>query len=172
MKMLNNFSSTHNPWSTMLVMSLMLSQRSLPFGPSGLARLQSTQWSVCSALHPQVPNGNAVGDGVKSLTEVKMCYSHSALLTCVASHLVEGNEVGQVWYTCEIPCWVSMITFLSFRCLGIRSRRLFSETFPDVRWSPVAYSSSGPAAHLFLRLALWQPSPSSQVTFPGCHDFA
>lgn len=40
----------------------------MPFGPTGLAHLQAAQWSVCSTPHPQLSNGNAMGDGVKSLT--------------------------------------------------------------------------------------------------------
>jgi len=97
MKTLNSFFSTHNSWGTVLVTSLMLSQRSLPFGPSGLAHLQPTQWSVCSATHPELPNGNVIGGGVKSPTKVEMCYGHCTLLICVACCLVvEGNEVDHI----------------------------------------------------------------------------
>lgn len=37
---------------------------------------------------PQLPNENTVGDGVKSLTEVKVYYLHGSSLICRASHFV------------------------------------------------------------------------------------
>lgn len=37
---------------------------------------------------PQLPNENTVGDGVKSLTKVKVYYLYSSSLICRASHFV------------------------------------------------------------------------------------
>lgn len=148
MKMLDNFSSTQNPWGTMLVMSLMLSQQSLSFGPSGLA--PSSTHSVCSALHPQLQNGNAMGDGVKILTGVNMCYSHCTFIICLIDHLVvEGNEVDQVWCACEIPRWVVL------HVLGNRFREVVLWDFSWLEVKPSGLGHLGPTAHLFLSLALW-----------------
>lgn len=66
-------------------------------------------------------------------TKVKVNNMDCSPVFHTASHLtVEGNELGQVQFPLYKSMLTTLITFLSFMCLEMLSRRIFSITFPRI----------------------------------------